>query len=393
MSKYSIMCKVYEVVVFFLFSLGPVCSKVNWYVQSPKIVLGGHVTLFCNTSTVQNSCKGCPTSWFGGENFKVLSYNGFTASSSKYLLTTSADGFGIIIKDFTEKDLEYPYKCSFGFHSFANNLTLDKNYEYQPSNDEIKTKHATHNSVLYVEIQLHKAHPEPNCTAIIDKKDISSELINSSRKIGLFYSVKLRLYINIKEHSCKGRLQILCRVGAKEIRVSDHNINHTCQDVLITTKGFEMETYPVILILLSLLLVLLLPFIYCLKVKDTRDITLKLCMQSGNRFKDNTPHSNEYQNQGAAVVTKPIICLTKIQKFPTDHLQDHNFSSSNNIYETKDNLIDSANFNSDEYNQMLDTMDITENKTENETLHLLLSDVKNGPLSSFGYCQDMKTKV
>lgn len=382
------MRKVYEVVILFLFSLGPVSSMVNWYVQSPKIVFGGHVTLFCNTSTVRNSCKGCPTSWFGGENFKVLSYNGFTASSSKYSLTTAADGFGITIKDFTEKDLIYPYKCSYGFHSFVKHLTLDKNYEYQPSKDEIKTKHSTYNSMLYVEVHLKKAHPEPNCTAIFNKKDITSELNNSSRQIGLFYSVKLRLNITIKGYSCKGRLQMLCRIGSKNLRVFDNYVNYTCHDVLITMK--EMKKYPVILILLPLLLVLLLPCVCCLRVKDMRDNILRQCIQGGNRFEDNNPHSNDTLYLGAAAATKSTMCHTKIKKFQieklTDKLEDHGliFSRGNNILETKDNRINSTINNSDEYYQMLETTDITDSKTqrskhfhipEKSRLYPLLTDV------------------
>lgn len=128
-SLYFVLIHQHNFIFFQLCYHQIVFITVYWYVQSPKIVFGGRVTLFCNTSTVQNSCKGCPTSWFGGENFKVLSYNGFTASSSKYSLTAAADGFGITIQDFTEKDLNYPYKCSYGFHSFAKNLSLDKNYE------------------------------------------------------------------------------------------------------------------------------------------------------------------------------------------------------------------------------------------------------------------------
>lgn len=103
--------------------------SVRWNIQSPKIVFGGNVTLFCNTSTEDNVCKGCPTSWFGGENSDVLSYNGFTSSNSKYDSITTKDGFGITIKNLTETDLHYPYTCSYGFMSFVNNITLDETYE------------------------------------------------------------------------------------------------------------------------------------------------------------------------------------------------------------------------------------------------------------------------
>lgn len=99
-------------------------------------------------------------------------------------------------------------------------------------------------------------------------------------------------------------------------------------------------------------------------------------MQGGNRFKDNTPHSNDDRYQDGAD--------TKIKKFPTDQLQDQRFSSSNNIYETKDNCIDSANFNSDESHQILESIDIPDNRaqqskhfqtSETRTLYPLLSDV------------------
>lgn len=103
--------------------------SVRWNIQSPKIVFGGNVTLFCNTSTENNVCKGCPTSWFGGENSDVLSYNGFTSSNSKYDSVTTNDGFGITIKNLTETDLQYPYTCSYGFMSFVSNITLDETYE------------------------------------------------------------------------------------------------------------------------------------------------------------------------------------------------------------------------------------------------------------------------
>lgn len=260
----------FELVFNCVLLVGPVCATVRWDIKSPKIVFGGNVTLFCNTSAVDNACKGCPTSWFGGKNSDVLSYNGFPSSNSKYASTTAKDGFGITIKNLTEKDLHYPYTCSYGFISFVNNITLDETYEYRPSKDEIQMKHdLSRRSMLYMYVDIEKVHPVPRCLVTFDQDNITSKLMKTTtKKIGLFYRVSWYLYYDIKQYSCKGRLHMKCSIGLIHLRVIDVYINYTCQGDVITKKLTQEDTEFILVLSLLFLAFLLFcfGFQYCCKL-------------------------------------------------------------------------------------------------------------------------------
>lgn len=272
---------VFKTLSLHLVLFGYVFSKVEWYIQSPKVVLGGNVTLFCNTSLVKYACEDCPASWFGGKNLTLLSIDRFTASDSKYSLTKATDGFGITIKNLSETDLHVPYICSFGFHSFEGNLTLDDRFEYQPSKAKIDTTHQiTDKSMLNFYVNIEKVHPVPFCTAMFNHENVTSGLKPTIRRNGPFYRASYHLELDIKNHLCKGRLQMHCSIGSNNLRLIDTYINYTCYDDKIKEETTERDDNLVLLVLLLLVLFAVCYFCYNIKQVKYRILKFKLLVQS-----------------------------------------------------------------------------------------------------------------
>lgn len=267
--------------VLLLILFRTVFSNVYWYIKSSKIELGGNVTLFCNTSDVIDSCKGCPANWFGGKNRSLLAFGRFTASNSKYFTTTATDGFGIIIKNLSETDLNVPYICSFGFYSFERNLTLDDRFEYQPSNDKIDTRHQiTDKSMLNFHAIMEKVHPVPLCTAMFNHENVTSGLKPTIGRNGPFYRASYHLEVDIKNHSCKGRLQMRCRIGLSSSRLIDTYINYMCNDGKLTEETIGRDGIVVLSVLLASIVITLCCIWYNFKLIKHRISKFKRHVQS-----------------------------------------------------------------------------------------------------------------
>lgn len=64
--------------------------------------------------------------WKGGKSQKLLMFNGSSANSSKYQEVVKKNGFDLVIKDFTEDDMNVNYSCFYEFSSYSKNLTIEE---------------------------------------------------------------------------------------------------------------------------------------------------------------------------------------------------------------------------------------------------------------------------
>ena len=74
----------------------------------------------------------CPVrQWYGGHKDKLLLYNKVSRDVTKYEDKTnlSSTEFSLVIKNYTESDLNINYACSCGFKSYTKRLALnDKDF-------------------------------------------------------------------------------------------------------------------------------------------------------------------------------------------------------------------------------------------------------------------------
>ena len=87
--------------------------SVEWRVEHKISRYGQDLYLMCTYGN-DSSSTGAKR-WYGGPDKKMLSINGLPSNPAKYNATVGADGFGLVIKNVTERDLNVSYECSYGF--------------------------------------------------------------------------------------------------------------------------------------------------------------------------------------------------------------------------------------------------------------------------------------
>lgn len=101
---------------------------VFWELSSHPAVFGTDVILLCNASGVAGCCTTELRRWNGGPDQVLLSVNE-KSFYPKYTSTTEPDGFNLVIHNFTERDINVIYTCSYGLKQYKNVLNLDDKFE------------------------------------------------------------------------------------------------------------------------------------------------------------------------------------------------------------------------------------------------------------------------
>jgi hypothetical protein len=97
-------------------------------VSNKPAMYGYNVILTCQTGHVLTDRVECPVrQWYGGHNDKLLLYNEVSRDATKYEDRTnvSSTEFSLVIKNYTESDLNINYTCSCGFKSYKKLLGLN----------------------------------------------------------------------------------------------------------------------------------------------------------------------------------------------------------------------------------------------------------------------------
>jgi hypothetical protein len=97
-------------------------------VSNKPVIYGDNIILTCKTDR-RGACQ--VRQWFGGHKNKLLLYNGVSVDATKYedITNLSSTEFSLVIKSYTESDLNINYTCSCGFKSYTKHLALnDKDF-------------------------------------------------------------------------------------------------------------------------------------------------------------------------------------------------------------------------------------------------------------------------
>ena len=105
---------------------------VNWTVSNNPVIYGDNIILTCKIGHVLSDIGVCPVrQWYGGDKDMLLLYNGVPKDAAKYEDRTniSSTEFSLVIKNYTESDLNINYTCSCGLKSYTKLLGLnDKDF-------------------------------------------------------------------------------------------------------------------------------------------------------------------------------------------------------------------------------------------------------------------------
>jgi len=98
-------------------------------VSNKPVIYGDDIILTCKTWHVLTHRRGAcrVRQWYSGQ--KHLLYNGVPIDATKYEDRTnvSSTEFSLVIKNYTESDLNINYTCSCGFKSYTRRLGLSDN--------------------------------------------------------------------------------------------------------------------------------------------------------------------------------------------------------------------------------------------------------------------------
>jgi hypothetical protein len=97
-------------------------------VSNKPVMYGDNVILTCQTGHVLTDTRECRVrQWYGGHKDKLLLYNKVSRDVTKYEDRTnlSSTEFSLVIKNYTESDININYTCSCGFKSYTKLLGLN----------------------------------------------------------------------------------------------------------------------------------------------------------------------------------------------------------------------------------------------------------------------------
>ncbi|CAC5378128.1 unnamed protein product [Mytilus coruscus] len=171
--------------------------------------------------------------WFGGPDQKILSVDGVSFDPSKYLSEINYNGFSVIIKHFSIEDMNHEYRCSYGFDEYSNSLSIDDNYESNPTNQKQELNYTLRYGILNVYILMKKVHPIPSCSICLKDTYLLSTLPSKVKKDELFYNVEFNTSHKVEHPGC-GAFKVLCIVGSTKYILID---THICD-----TQGSKYRT-------------------------------------------------------------------------------------------------------------------------------------------------------
>ena len=104
------------------------CFLVSWIVSNKPVMYGDNIILTCKTDK-RSACL--VRQWYKGDQSKILLYNNGSVDATKYedKMNVSSTEFSLVIKNYTESDLNINYTCACGFEFCTKRLGLnDSNF-------------------------------------------------------------------------------------------------------------------------------------------------------------------------------------------------------------------------------------------------------------------------
>lgn len=313
---------------------------VTWEFEPDIIRLGGTMTLICTIDNLMTINKGLIRQWSKGS--ELICFNGHPIDSKKYIeIVTDGNQFKLQINNLTESDLNDKYKCRYSFETQTKDVNLSEiNFEYPPTNETKAMIHTNAlNRTLVIHLHLEKVFPMPNCTAIIEDKHLSFEVMESIR-YDFFYDIQLE-HRSAHILKCNQNVEVSCMLQLPYSIQSQRT--ESCQ---ITDESITIKTVILIISIISgLYIVFSLVIITVIERKrkkrsDRQEEYTSVPRSSGSSSRNTdttTSYSSTDENQE---LNKPIIYLKNVDVYVSDLKED-------NIDTDKENMV--KMFNDDEH--------------------------------------------
>ena len=202
-------------VVFFISCWLQAASKVYWIVSNKPVMYGDNIILTCKTEHVLTDRVECPVrQWYGGHKDKLLLFNKASRDVTKYEDRTnlSSTEFSLVIKNYTESDLNINYTCSCGVKSYTGRLGLsDNNFIVHPLRMETHIQQSNEKLSIYIHIE--RVFPGPKLSIAIGERTLFDNLIFTSVKSDAFYYGTYEAIFNIVADDCGKKPTLFCSVG------------------------------------------------------------------------------------------------------------------------------------------------------------------------------------
>ncbi|CAC5383198.1 unnamed protein product [Mytilus coruscus] len=189
-------------------------SKVMLELPDGMIEIGKELKLKCKS--LQDIPPHKSRQWRGGEDNKLLCYDGVTIDSQKYKEEIkSSTAYELTVENVTENDLQCPYACRIGFDIDQKFLNVNKeNFIHMPDRNATNISYEQQNGTFRLSFELQKVYPKPFCMVISN---------GASRNFTVTDEVKSRVLLNVTYglesdeplHKCLEPITIKCLIGKR----------------------------------------------------------------------------------------------------------------------------------------------------------------------------------
>ncbi|XP_052072861.1 uncharacterized protein LOC127710944 [Mytilus californianus] len=223
-------------ITMIVFVVDKASTSASWNLTTLPVSFGKDILLRCSIDDIKDGNVSLQRAeqrqWTGGQNYDLLCMNGECPNPKKYEMLTrnTSKDFDLLIHNFSESDLDYPYTCSCGFHDFTKNLSIEPNHVMSlPAIATVKDKNHINNDYMEIEIMLDKVNPVPSCSALFKGQFINKTKVAVMKWYTYHTDVKVIYDFPVDDVGCEGRLQILCTLVYRNITIFDEYLD-ICQE-------------------------------------------------------------------------------------------------------------------------------------------------------------------
>lgn len=256
-----ILCFLSEVITITAFT-----APVDWDVSPKEVEFGQKVTLTCTVHSSSDLRDDDRPEWgVKGLTEVVCNKNKCNPDNDKYSITSHyhASSFALVIRNFSETDLNVKYWCSYGLGKLTKNLTENLiSILNMPSKNSITDNTVEENGKLTINITVEDVYPEPSCWVTFTKlkRQIRSEFelnvtvfdITKHQK-----NVEVLGVVDIGLEQCERRIRVDYCINNELVPLLERNFTIWQElQAIESPPQFEVGTIVVVGVLTLLIVVL-----------------------------------------------------------------------------------------------------------------------------------------
>lgn len=208
-------------------------NNLHWTINKLPVVFYSDVTLSCIVPASRPCCEKTRKWKRGrGRSQKLILFNGSSANSSKYQEVVKKNGFDLVIKDFSEDDMNVNYSCFYEFLSYSKNLTIEEeSYKIEPRNITVNLHCNITTGEVGLQISVGQVYPFPECKTDFTDMNISVDIYVSEVKIGLAYQISIVSAFILNTEKRYGKFKLICEDYVLVIK----DLHNICESSIIVT--------------------------------------------------------------------------------------------------------------------------------------------------------------